>query len=148
MSLGPPRPDLTDAEQRAHFSLWAMLAAPLLAGNDVRSMSDATREILTNRDVIAVDQDPLVVAGRAMRGDPQGDRQAAHRRFGGGGPVQPRCRAGRDPDRRAASIGLAKAACYSVRDLWQHSDTTTNGVVGQTVPAHGVVMLRVTPNCP
>ena len=40
MSLGPQRPDLTDTEQRAHFSLWAMLAAPLLAGNDVRSMTD------------------------------------------------------------------------------------------------------------
>ena len=41
MSLGPQRPDLTDAEQRAHFSLWAMLAAPLLAGNDVRTMTAA-----------------------------------------------------------------------------------------------------------
>ena len=58
------QPSLTESEQRAHFSLWAMLAAPLIAGNDVRSMTDATRDILTNADVIAVDQDPLVAPGR------------------------------------------------------------------------------------
>lgn len=63
MSLGPQRADLTDVEQRAHFSLWAMLAAPLLAGDDVRSMDEGTRAILTNRDVIAVDQDGLVLQG-------------------------------------------------------------------------------------
>ena len=52
------QPNLSDTEQRAHLSLWAMLSAPLIAGNDVRSMSPQTRDILTNRDVIAIDQDP------------------------------------------------------------------------------------------
>lgn len=46
-------------ESRAHFSLWCMMAAPLMAGNDVRNMSDDIREILTDREVIAIDQDPL-----------------------------------------------------------------------------------------
>src|SRR4029079_980693 len=50
---------MTDTEYRAHFSLWSILAAPLMAGNDVRAMSDATRAILTAPEVIAVDQDPL-----------------------------------------------------------------------------------------
>lgn len=50
-------------EDRAHFSMWAMLAAPLIAGNDVRKMSRVTTEILTNQDVIAVDQDKLGVQG-------------------------------------------------------------------------------------
>ncbi len=50
---------MTPNEYRTHFSLWSMLAAPLMAGNDLRSMSDETRTILTNRDVIAIDQDPL-----------------------------------------------------------------------------------------
>jgi alpha-galactosidase len=54
-------------EDRAHFAMWAMLAAPLIAGNDVRKMSDATRAILTNKDVIAVDQDPLGLSGFAHR---------------------------------------------------------------------------------
>ena len=68
------QPGLTQAEQRAHFSLWAMLAAPLLAGNDVRTMSDQTRAILTNRDVIAIDQDPLAVQAAAS---PQDNRVPA-----------------------------------------------------------------------
>lgn len=50
-------------ENRAHFAMWAMLAAPLIAGNDVRNMSEATRTILTNREVIAVDQDRLGHSG-------------------------------------------------------------------------------------
>lgn len=50
-------------EDRAHFSMWAMLAAPLIAGNDLRNMSQKTLEILTNRDVISVDQDSLGIQG-------------------------------------------------------------------------------------
>jgi alpha-galactosidase len=143
MSLGPQRPDLTDTEQRAHFSLWAMLAAPLLAGNDVRSMTDQTRTILTNREVIAVDQDPLVLQGLPLRGDPRvivkplADGSVAVALF--------------DPDAApvsirtdATAIGLPAAPCYAVRDLWGHADSTTPGPVEQTVPAHGVAMLRVT----
>jgi alpha-galactosidase len=50
---------LTLAENRTHFSMWAMLAAPLLAGNDLPNMKPAIKDILTNRDVIAINQDPL-----------------------------------------------------------------------------------------
>jgi alpha-galactosidase len=146
MSLGPQRPDLTTTEQRTHFSLWAMLAAPLLAGNDVRSMADETRAILTNREVIAVDQDPLVLQGLPLLGDPRvivkplADGAVAVALF--------------NPDAEpvsihtdTAAIGLSGAACYTVRDLWEHTQSTTARDVGQTVPAHGVAMLRVT-RCP
>lgn len=54
-------------EDRAHFAMWAMLAAPLIAGNDVRTMTAATRAILTNRDVIAIDQDSLGISGFPYR---------------------------------------------------------------------------------
>ncbi len=54
---------MTVSEDRAHFSMWCMLAAPLIAGNDPRSMSQATREILTNKEAIAVDQDELGIQG-------------------------------------------------------------------------------------
>lgn len=54
---------MTEAQDRSHFSMWAMLAAPLIAGNDIRNMSEATRRILTNKAVIAVDQDELGVQG-------------------------------------------------------------------------------------
>ncbi len=54
---------LTEIEDRAHFSIWAMLAAPLIAGNDLRTMSDITKKILSNKAVIAINQDPLGVQG-------------------------------------------------------------------------------------
>ncbi|GLP74163.1 hypothetical protein TUM20983_12730 [Mycobacterium antarcticum] len=142
MSLGPQRADLTDVEQRAHFSLWAMLAAPLLAGNDVRSMDEATRDILTNRDVIAVDQDGLGLQGLPLLEDrrvivkPLADGAVAVALFNSGdAPV--------DLHTDAHAIGLSGTDCYTVRDLWSHTETGTNGPVGQTVPAHGVAMMRV-----
>ena len=58
---------MTDTEGRAHFSMWAIMAAPLIAGNDLRSMSNATKTTMTNADVIAIDQDPLG-SPRAARG--------------------------------------------------------------------------------
>jgi alpha-galactosidase len=146
MSLGPQRPDLTDAEQRAHFSLWAMLAAPLLAGNDVRTMTRTTRDILTNRDVIAVDQDGLGAQGHALAGIPSvivkplADGSVAVALFNAGG-VSTEIRTD------AKSIGLPSSDCYSVRDLWEHTDSTTSGDLGQTVPVHGVAMLRVRVAC-
>jgi alpha-galactosidase len=54
---------MTVAEDRSHFSLWCMMAAPLISGNDIRKMTAETRSILTNKDVIAVDQDMLGVQG-------------------------------------------------------------------------------------
>jgi alpha-galactosidase len=142
MSLGAQRPDLTDTEQRAHFSLWAMLAAPLLAGNDVRSMDEGTRAILTNRDVIAVDQDPLVLQGLPLLNDPRvivkplADGSVAVALFNPEpGPVAIRT------DTHA--IGLSGGVCFTARDLWAHTDITTAGDVGQIVPAHGVAMMRV-----
>lgn len=61
---------MTDAEYRVHFGLWALMSAPLIAGNDVRSMSDATRTILTNPEVIAVDQDALGFQAKTWRRTP------------------------------------------------------------------------------
>ena len=142
MALGPQRPDLTDVEQRAHFSLWAMLAAPLLAGNDVRTMDEDTRTILTNRDVIAVDQDPLVLQGLPLLADPRiivkplADGSVAVALFNSDAvPVAIRT--------DAHAVGLSGSQWFTVRDLWQHSEATTKGEVAETVPAHGVAMLRV-----
>ncbi|WP_343743544.1 glycoside hydrolase family 27 protein [Chitinophaga sp.] len=59
---------MTYEEDRTHFSLWAMMAAPLMAGNDIRKMTPATKAILTNKDVIAIDQDPLGVQGFKFSG--------------------------------------------------------------------------------
>jgi alpha-galactosidase len=143
MSLGPPQPDLSDTEQHAHFSLWAMLAAPLLAGNDVRSMSAQTRAILTNRDIIAVDQDPLVVQGHPLPDDrrvwvkPLADSSVAVALTNTSGTPG-------DVSTTAVAVGLPQADCYRVRDLWTHTETDGAGDIGPVnIPSHGVSMLRV-----
>jgi len=60
---------MSTTEYRSHFSLWCILAAPLMAGNDLRNMTDEIREILTNAEVIAVDQDTLGIQGPKVRDD-------------------------------------------------------------------------------
>jgi alpha-galactosidase len=140
-------PNLTDTEQRAQLSLWALLSAPLIAGNDVRTMSPQTRDILTNRDVIAVDQDPKVVPARPLPADsrvlvkPLSDGAVAVGLFNSGDtPVAIAT--------TTAAVGLARSSCYRVRDLWAHAETTTTGALGGgAVPPHEVTLLRVTPYC-
>ncbi|WP_254062354.1 glycoside hydrolase family 27 protein [Acidobacterium sp. S8] len=68
---------MSTTEYRGQFSLWAIMAAPLIAGNDIAAMDDDTRNILTNREIIAVDQDQIGIAGRRVRDD--GDSPAAVR---------------------------------------------------------------------
>lgn len=85
--IADTQPSLTEDEQRSHFSLWAMLGAPLLAGNDLRAMSPTTLSILTNREVIAVDQDPLLAKPPDRRRWADLG-QATRRLLGGGRPVQ------------------------------------------------------------
>jgi alpha-galactosidase len=123
-------------EYRAHFSLWALLAAPLLMGNDVREMSQDTRAILGNREVIAVDQDPLGRPGDRVFSD--GNREVWTRPLAGGdvavvlfnrGPYSTEIRA----------RGVAGRA----RDLWAHRDFAARAGISAFVPPHGVAMYRV-----
>jgi alpha-galactosidase len=146
MSLGAVRADLTDVEQRAHFSLWALLAAPLLAGNDIRAMSAQTAALLTNREVIAVDQDPLVKQAHPLSGDPRvlvkplSDGSVAVGLFNqSADTVTIRTSLG--------AIGFPDGTCHTVRDLWQHTDAQTTGALEATVPRHGVALLRVSQGC-
>ena len=135
---------MTDTEYRSHFSLWAMMAAPLIAGNDVTNMSQATRDILLNGDVIAVDQDPLGIQGRPISANTTlevwskplaGERTQAVVLFN-------RSEAPADIGVSWQSLGLGTTA--TVRDLWQHADLgDVDGQFTARVPAHGVVMLKV-----
>lgn len=134
---------MTDTEYRAHFSLWAMLAAPLMAGSDLGHMSEATRAILTNREVIAVDQDPLGQQGRRVAKD--GDVEIWSKQLSGGGRAIVLLNRGeslRDATVRWPQLGYPDGLKMSVRDLWSHSDLGRfAGVVTRQVPPHGVVML-------
>jgi alpha-galactosidase len=141
------QPNLTETEQRAHLSLWAMLSAPLIAGNDVRSMAAQTRDILTNREVIAVDQDPRVATAHPL----PADGRVLTKPLSDGGVAVAFFNAAENPvtmNITAGQAGLPSAPCYAVRDLWAHTDTTTAGAVTSGVVApHAVTLLRVSPVC-
>jgi alpha-galactosidase len=134
---------MTDTEYRSQFSLWAVMAAPLLIGSDLRSATAETLTILRNRDVIAVDQDTLGLQGTPVRSGgldvivkalANGDRAVALFNETG--------RAARIST-SAREAGLAWSHGYRVRDLWSGRRSTTTGALSAAVPAHGTVLLRV-----
>lgn len=130
-------------EYRTHMSLWAILAAPLLAGNDLTTMTPETISILTNRDVIAVDQDK---AGK------QGDRVSAE------GPIEIWSRPladgskaigifNRHPSAMTTQVDFSKlgfSGPVKAKDLWLAKDLgTISAPYRATIPGHGVLFLRV-----
>jgi alpha-galactosidase len=134
---------MSDIEYKTHLSLWAMLAAPLLAGNDLRSMSPATLEILTNREVIAVDQDRLGKQGsQAWK---SGEQEIWTRNLSGSATAVAIFNRGATETRvtfKWSDLKITKIK--SIRDLWSHQNLTVLGPeFSTTIPAHGVVMLRV-----
>ncbi len=139
---------MTTTEYESHFSLWAILAAPLIAGNDLSAMSAETQRILANRDVIAVDQDVLGMQGRRVW--KEGDLEIWARPLQGGDQAVVLFNRGPQavPMRVAwAQLNLPAQAKAQVRDLWSHRVTDgVRGSTGGTVASHGVLMLRVTPS--
>ncbi len=135
---------MTDDEYRTHMSLWSILAAPLLAGNDLRNMTPAILEILTNREVIAINQDTDGKQGRRIT--KSGDQEVWARPLSGGAQAIGLFNRGGSPAKITVNwpdMGL-KTAPSRARDLWAHSDLKLDSAeYSVTVPAHGVVMLRV-----
>ncbi len=144
---------MTNDEYRAHFSLWAIMAAPLMAGNDLREMTAdtrrarATRAILTNEEVIAVDQDSLGVQGRLVQNYPP-ELQVWAKPLADGSTAAVLFNRASVPTPIAVSfrsLGL-RTDSATVRDLWSHQDKGTFGRrYSDMVPSHGVVMVKVTP---
>jgi alpha-galactosidase len=138
---------MTDVEYRTHMSLWSLLAAPLLAGNDLATMSAETRVILTNPEVIAIDQDPAGL---------QGDRFAAEgpletwvKPLSGGAKAVGLFNLADFPEAMsvdAAALGFKGPV--KARDLWTHSDLGSRATYSAVVPGHGVLLLRLTPTTP
>jgi alpha-galactosidase len=135
---------MNDTESRTHMSLWAILAAPLLAGNDLRNMPQNILEILTNREVVAIDQDKNGAQGRRI--SKSGDQEVWVKPLSGGDKAVGLFNRGNAPAKIGATwgeLGLKSAPSHG-RDLWLHSDLRLEGTeFSTTVPAHGVVMLRV-----
>jgi len=138
---------LTPEESRAHFSLWCMLAAPLMAGNDVRKMTPEIRSVLTDRDVIAIDQDPLGKQGLRVHADDQhevwlkplaGNELAA-------------CVVNLADESAEIVVDWSKLdkmpdGTFRIRDLWQKTDAgTTEKPFRATIKPHDVALLRLKP---
>lgn len=142
---------LSQIEQQSHFSLWALVKAPLILGLDVRSMSSEAYDIISNAEVIAVNQDPLGAQGRLLKrnvllsteiwASHMADGSVAVILFNRGGII--------DADIKVnwPLIGLDSDQPALVRDLWQHADlgTFTGAFEGKHIPPHGVQMLLITP---
>ncbi len=138
---------MTTPEYRAHFSFWALLAAPLLSGNDVRSMSAETKEILLNKEVIAVDQDSLGRQGRRI--SKNGDREVWARPLKDGGRAVILFNRGTSEAEVAVTweqLAYPGHLSATVRDLWDHKDRGSfSGSYKTKVAPHSVVMVKVLP---
>jgi len=138
-------------EYRAHFSMWCLLAAPLMAGNDIRGMTGDIRDILTNKEVIAVDQDALGREDHRVK-SAGGLEVWAKQLADGSRAVALLNRTGGEAGITVAraDIGypshLAAHLAAQVRDLWAHRDLgEMTGTFQATVPSHGVVMVTIKP---
>jgi alpha-galactosidase len=145
-------------EERAHFSMWCMLAAPLIAGNDMQTMSTETREVLTNPEAIAVDQDKLGVQGfkySAKDGvevwfKPLADGDWAMTILNRSTNAQ---KISFDWVNEKVNDTFAKreanfsTTTYGLRDLWLKKDIgTTKEILSAEIPAHDALMLRLKNN--
>ena len=143
-------------EGRAHFSLWCMMAAPLIAGNDLRSMSKATISILTNKEAIAIDQDSLGVQGYVyLEKDsvdtwikPLANNELAVCFFN---RSQQPVSINYNWKLNAVNDTISKtfidfnSSTFTLRNVWTKKDTgTTDNVFTAVVPSHDVIMLRLT----
>ena len=137
---------MTATEQRAQFSLWAEMAAPLIADTNLTAMTVATRAIYTNRAVIAVDQDRLGQQGQPVA-DGNGDWVLTKPLAGGDRAVVlfNQNSAATTISTTAAQVGFKGTREYRLTNLWTGVTRETSGTITVTVPAHCAVMYRVAP---
>jgi len=138
---------MTYEEDKSHFSMWCILSAPLVLGNDLSTINKQTTDILTNTEVIAIDQDTTGVQGHLVSDNGAGLQVWAKNLNG----KQSRERAVLLFNRSALAAPISVkwkdlnlAGNVAVRDVWKHTDIENNdSIFTATVPSHGVVMLKV-----
>ncbi len=138
---------MTDTEYRTHISLWAILAAPLIAGNDLRNMRPEIHDILTNKEVIAIDQDALGREGERVARN--GELEVWAKQLKDGSRAVLLLNRGESEQEITANwedLGYPATLSASVRDLWEHKDLgKKTGKYSARVAPHGVVMVTVKP---
>ncbi|WP_030457225.1 glycoside hydrolase family 27 protein [Herbidospora cretacea] len=142
------RGGMTDTEMRSHFALWAIMAAPLIAGNDVRNMDNATSTIMKNQNLIAINQDTLGLQALQISND--GTRRILAKRLSNGDVAVALFNQGGSTttiSTSAAAIGLSGTS-FNLRDAWTNAVTSTSGTISASVPAHGTVVYRVSGGTP
>ncbi|KMS70708.1 alpha-galactosidase [Streptomyces viridochromogenes] len=142
------RPGLSLTESRSHFALWALMSAPLMAGNDIRTMSADVSAILRNPRLLAVNQDSLGAGGRRVRDD--GDTEVFAKPLSDGSVAVGLFNRGSNTatvTTTAAQVGLSGGS-FTLTDLWTGGTSTTSGQISASVPAHGVAVFKVTGGSP
>lgn len=138
---------MTNREYQTQFSFWCLLAAPIISGTDLTNMTQDIKDILTNKEVIAVDQDPLGLQGKKIRDDGEGEVWAkpltnnteAIILFNRGSTEK-------DITVSWRELGFDLGTELLVKDLWDHKDLgRIKDSFSSTVPPHGVVMIRIMP---
>lgn len=137
---------LTPVENRTHMSMWAMMAAPLIIGTDLRVATAETLSILTNADLIGIDQDRLGVQGRVVANadgllvldKPLADGQRAIALYNSTDSLA-------TVQVKATDTGLRRAGAYQLKDVWTGAVTQAKNVIEAAVPAHGTVVYKVRP---
>ncbi len=136
---------LSPAENRTHFSMWAMLAAPLLAGNDLPNMKPEVKAILTNRDVIAIDQDKL--GKQASRVYSEGEVDVWMRHLSGGAVAVAVLNAGSDRySTHPFHLDLAKLGLHGEqkgKDLWTGKNVALTQGMPLELPSHDILLVRI-----
>jgi alpha-galactosidase len=134
---------MTDTEMRSHFALWAIMAAPLIAGNDLRNASAATLTILRNQNLIAINQDSLGLQAVHVSND--GTRRVLAKRLANGDVAVALFNQGTSTttvSTTAAAVGKTGTS-FTLRDAWTNATSMTSGTITASVPAHGTVVYRV-----
>ncbi|MFD8725006.1 glycoside hydrolase family 27 protein [Streptomyces sp. NPDC059629] len=142
------RPGLSLNESRSHFALWSLLSAPLIAGNDIRTMSSDVSAILRNPRLLAVNHDSLGAGGRRVRDD--GDTEVFAKPLSDGSVAVGLFNRGSGTatvTATAAQVGLTGGP-FTLTDLWTGGTSSTSGQISASVPAHGVAVFKMTGGSP
>jgi alpha-galactosidase len=141
-----PNQGMNATQFQTQFSMWAMVAAPLMISDDMRTISSAALKTLANKQVIAIDQDPAGIQGYQVPGSVSGNGSAWEKPLADGSYAVALLNTGSSAvtvTTSTAAIGMAPAHSYNVLNLWSNARSTTSGTLSATVPAYATVLLKV-----